>query len=97
MPNENELDPRLPRREENLGMPVAEAGRMADRKRPPFAVAMIPVFVALFFGLLGLVRVTQSPQFASYRTLDVLQFVISGACLGVGLVGSIMWLVRHRT
>ena len=65
---------------------------MADRKRPPAAMW----FIALFFGLLGLFRVTQSPQFASYRTLDVVQLVASGAGFGVALVGLILWLVRPR-
>ena len=40
---------------------------MSNRKRPPVVVFMIP----LYFGLLGFYRVTQSPQFESYRTMDV--------------------------
>ena len=62
---------------------------MADRKRPP-AVMWI---IALFFGLLGFYRVTQSPQFESYRTVDVVQLLASGAGFGVALVGLILWLV----
>ena len=40
---------------------------MSDRKRPPVVVFIIPLFI----GLLGFYRVTQSPQFESYRTQDI--------------------------
>jgi hypothetical protein len=96
MPKENELDPRFPKKEEQLDMSGSEGGKMADRKRHPIAVSIIPVFIALFFGLLGFYRVTQSPQFASYRTLHVVQLVASGVCFGVALVGLVLWLVRPR-
>jgi hypothetical protein len=82
----------LPEYEEKRDMPVSEGGKMVDRKRPPAGMWLI----ALFFGLLGFYRVTQSPQFASYRTLDVVQLVASGAGFGVAMVGLILWLVRPR-
>lgn len=85
MPNENDLV-----------TPAPGADGPAGRKRPPAAAASIPVFVAVFFGLLGFYRVTQSPQFASYRTLDVVQLVVSGAGFGVALTALIFWLVRQR-
>jgi len=71
-------------------MPVSEGGRIADRKRPPVVVFI----VTLFIGLLVFYSVTQSPQFESYRTVDVVRLVASGACIGVALVGVILWLVR---
>jgi hypothetical protein len=41
-------------------------------------------------------RVTQSPQFESYRTLDVVQLLVSGACFGAALTGLIVMLLRPR-
>ena len=66
---------------------------MADRKRPPVVAWLIPLFI----GLLGLYRVMQSPQFESYRTVDVVQLLGSGACIGAAMVGLIVWLLRPRT
>jgi hypothetical protein len=65
---------------------------MAERRRPPFVVFIIPLIV----GLMGFSRVSQSAQFESYRTLDVIQLLVSGACFGAALVGLIVWLVRPR-
>jgi hypothetical protein len=66
---------------------------MADRRRPP----VIVFFIVLFIGLFGLYRVTQSPRFDSYRTLDVNQLVASGACIGASLMGFMVWLLRSRS
>jgi hypothetical protein len=52
--------------------------------------------IALFFGLLGFYRVTQSPHFESYRTIDVVQLLVSGAGFGVALTVLIFWLVVPR-
>jgi hypothetical protein len=58
---------------------------------------MLVVFIIqLYFGLLGFYRVTQSPQFESYRTMDVVQLLLSGAGLGVALTGLLMMLFRPR-
>ena len=65
---------------------------MSNRKRPPVVVFIIPLVI----GLIGFSRVTQSPQFESYRTLDVVQLVASGACFGAALTGLIVMLVRPR-
>ena len=73
-------------------MSVSEATRASSRRHPPVAVLIL----ALFFGLLGFYRVMQSPQFASYRTLDVIQLVVSGAGFGVALFGFMVWLLRPR-
>jgi hypothetical protein len=58
---------------------------MADRKRPPIVVWMIPLFV----GLAGFYRVTHSPHFELYRAVDIVQLMGSGACLGATVVGVI--------
>jgi hypothetical protein len=108
MPNENDpdllperefqssshwnLEAPIPKKQEQLDMPGSEGAKTADRKRPP-AVMWI---IALFFGLLGFYRMTQRPQFESYRTVDVIQLLASGAGFGVALVGLVMWLVRPR-
>ena len=65
---------------------------MPNRKRPPVVVFIIPLFI----GLLGFYRVAQSPQFESYRTVDVAQLVVSGAGLGAALTGFIFILLRPR-
>ena len=65
---------------------------MSNRKRPPVVVFIIPLVI----GLIGFSRVTQRPQFESYRTLDVVQLVVSGACFGAALTGLIVMLVRPR-
>jgi hypothetical protein len=66
---------------------------MSNRKRPPVVVFIIPLVIAL----LGFSRVTQSPQFESYRTVDVVQLLGSGTCIGAAMVGLILWLLRPRT
>ena len=73
-------------------MPLAEGRRMSNRKRPPVVVLMTPLFI----GLLGFYRVTESPQFESYRTMDVVQLVVSGACFGAALTGLMVMLLRPR-
>ena len=74
-------------------MPVSDGNTMPNRKRPPVVALIIP----LYFGLLGFYRVTQSPQFESYRTVDVIQLVASGGCFGVALTGLMVMLLRPRT
>jgi hypothetical protein len=64
---------------------------MSNRKR-----SLVVFIIPLYFGLLGFYRVTQSPQFESYRTMDVIQLLVSGAGLGVALTGLIMMLFRPR-
>jgi len=58
---------------------------MFDRKRSPIVVWIVPTAV----GLAGLSRVMQSPNFALYRTVDVVQLLGSGVCFGVTMVGVI--------
>jgi hypothetical protein len=74
-------------------MSVPEGGRTSNRKRPPVVVFIIPLII----GLLGYHRVTQSPQFESYRTVDVVQLVGSGACFGAALTGLMVMFLRPRT
>ena len=66
---------------------------MADRKRSLVVVWIVPLLI----GLLGLYRVMQSPQFESYRTMDVVQLVVSGACFGAAMAGLLVMLLRPRT
>ena len=65
---------------------------MTDRKVP----LGVP-FIILFIGLIGLYRVMSSSQFESYRTVDVIQLVASGACFGAAFVALIAMLLRRRT
>jgi hypothetical protein len=66
---------------------------MEARKRPPVVVFVIPLVV----GLLGFSRVTQGPQFDSYRTVDVVQLLVSGGCVGAAMTGLLVMLLRPRT
>ena len=61
---------------------------MVDRKRRPIVVFLIPLMV----GLAGFYRVTQSPSFESYRTVDIVQLLGSGVCFGVTMIGLIFTL-----
>jgi hypothetical protein len=66
---------------------------MEARKRPPAVVFVIPLVV----GLLGFSRVTQGPQFDSYRNVDVVQILVSGACVGAAMTGLLFTFLRPRT
>jgi hypothetical protein len=65
---------------------------MGDRKGPPIGVWIVPVLI----GIAGFYRVTQSPSFELYRTVDVVQILGSGACLGAAIVGVILTLRGSR-
>ena len=65
---------------------------MPERRRPPVAVFIM----VLFFALLNFYGVTQSPRFESYRTVDVVRLVASGACFGAALTGLIVIFLRRR-
>jgi uncharacterized membrane protein len=73
-------------------MSVSEGGRTSNRKRP-----VVVFIIPLIIGLLGYYRVTQSPQFESYRTVDVVQLLVSGAGFGAALVGVMFTRLRPRT
>jgi hypothetical protein len=40
----------------------------------------------LIYAFTGFYRVTQSPSFGMYRTVDIVQFLLSGVCFGVAMV-----------
>ena len=65
---------------------------MAESKRSPIVIWMIPLFI----GIAGFYRVTQSPRFELYRTVDVVQLLVSGACFGATLVGVVLMLRGPR-
>ena len=74
-------------------MPESAGDKTTRRKRPPMVLFIIMPMI----GLLGLYRVTQSASFESYRTVDVVQLLGSGACFGAALVGVTVTLLRPRT
>jgi hypothetical protein len=74
-------------------MPESEEEKSSRRKRPPIAQFIIPLMIGLF----GLHRATQSASFESYRTVDVVQFLGSGACFGAALTGVMVTLLQPRT
>jgi len=74
-------------------MPESEDDKATRRRRPPIVLFIIPLMI----GLLGCHRVAQSAQFESYRTVDVVQLLGSGACFGAALTGVMFTLLRPRT
>jgi len=73
-------------------MSTSEKGGTTGQKRIPKSAFIFILFIAL----LGFFRVTQNPRFKSYRTIDVIQLVVSGAGFGVALTGLIFALQRPR-
>jgi len=73
-------------------MSVSNENRVARRRRRLVVVFMMP----LFFSLFGFLRGTQSPQFESYRTLHVIQLLVSGACFGAALTALLTMLLQPR-
>ena len=61
---------------------------MVDRKRPTIVIWIVPLLI----GFAGFYRVMQSPSFAVYRTVDVVQLLGSGVCFGAAMVGIIFML-----
>jgi cyanate permease len=49
--------------------------------------------VALVIGMIGLAGLTGNPRLQTYRAVDVVQLVASGACFGVALT---LLLARRR-
>ena len=74
-------------------MPVSKSDRKSNRKWPPVWAVIFPLWIGLF----GLYRVMQSPQFESYRTMHVVQLVVSGAGFGVALTFLMIMVLRPRT
>ena len=64
---------------------------MTDRKRPPVLIWLIPLLAAMA----GFYRVTQSPSFEMYRTVDIVQLLGSGVCFGAAMVGLIASILRR--
>jgi hypothetical protein len=70
-----------------------------SEERKPFhhrRVLVVWIIFALFIGLQGLYSVMVSSHFASYRTVDFLRLVFSGAALGAALVALMVLLLRPR-
>jgi hypothetical protein len=74
-------------------MTASEEDKKSNRRRPPFGVFLM----LLVIGLINFSGVTQSPHFESYRTLDVIRLVLSGACLGVAFFGLMVKILRPQT
>ncbi len=64
---------------------------MASTRRKLF-----PLWVPLLFGLLGLARVFGNPRLAAIRTVDIVQLLGTGMCLGVAIAGMATLLQRPR-
>ncbi len=71
-------------------MSISEGRKKSNRKWPPDWAWTLPLLIGLF----QLSRVMQSPQFESYRSMHVIQLIISGAAFGVALTLLMITLVR---
>jgi hypothetical protein len=65
---------------------------MPDSKRRSVGVWIVPLLAAL----IGFYRVTQSPSFPMYRTVDLVQLIGCGACIGAAMVGVIFMFRGSR-
>ena len=54
------------------------------------------VFAPIFIGSIGLMNLMHQPRFETYRTVDVVQLLGSGACYGVALSALILFLRGPR-
>ena len=57
---------------------------------------LIGAFIGLGFGLFSLGTGLNRPTIANMRTIDLVHLLATGACLGVGLVGVVVYFVRRR-
>ena len=65
-----------------------------DRPRRPRLHA---AFFCFGFGLFSLYTGLNRPSIANMRTIDLVHLLATGACLGVGLVWLVLYLVGRRT
>jgi hypothetical protein len=61
-----------------------------EQPRRKTAVSMIVISVVA--GIIGLTTVTGCPRFSGYATVDVLELLASGMCLGIALVAIVRTL-----
>lgn len=54
-------------------------------------------FTPFFIGLIGLLSLMQRPRFALIHSVDVLQLLACGMCLGMALAGVIVAIRAPRT
>ena len=62
---------------------------MSERRK------MVPFWMPLLFGLLGVSRLIDNPRLAGVRAVDIVQLIASGMCLGVALT-TLVTLLRAK-
>ena len=67
------------------------------REEWPRRRRLVPVFMGFGMGAISLFNAFNRPSIASMRTLDLVHLLATGACLGMGLMALIMFLVSRRT
>jgi hypothetical protein len=65
-------------------------------EQPPRRNRLIGAFLGGGLGLLFLFIGLNRPTIANMRTVDLVHLLATGACLGVGLVGIVMYFVLRR-
>ena len=73
----------------------AAVGAAHNRAMNTRRSAVGAIFVPILIGCVGLAHVASTPRFASYRAVDVLQFVASGVCFGVALTALLTFMGRR--
>jgi hypothetical protein len=68
---------------------------MAGRRQTG-AKILIPLFIA-FLGLAPLLNVVSSPQFATFRGVDIVRLIASGMCFGAALTALAIFFVGRRS
>ena len=53
---------------------------------------LLPFWLPLLFGLMGVSRILGSPRLAAIRTVDLVQLIAIGMCFGVALITLVTFL-----
>ncbi len=68
----------------------------STREEWPRRRHLVGVFVGLGLGLLFLALGFNRPTIANMRTVDLVHLLATGACLGGGLVGLVVYFGRRK-
>ena len=61
-------------------------------RRPKSLSIVLPLIV----GISGLITVLARPRAAAYASVDIIELVAGGLCLGIALVAIVQWLKGDR-
>lgn len=67
---------------------------MSNRRK---LVPWVLVFIPAFMGLVNFYNVAHKPRFETFYTVDVVQLIVTGMCLGAVLVVLVMFFRGPRS